>query len=320
MLIISILVELTDHSILVEDHVRGIPRFAALLNSNDSFCIFRKFGDEAARILLIKQIELCQLATKLDEINKADAEDKLMEYRLTTIEHDENWDPAQQDLLDKIGDKLTKYCELKSCSVIERNWQVTDDLLLKFTDVRALAEVPTRYHQSVCNWVVDNVPLEEGETSFLSNADDFAMTMRNIQASKQSNLIEDAVETYLTNNPTSILNVWSSDAGGDASLPIIPDTGWRYFQRLMGAQEEKGNAEDAKVVHLSSLRFGILSKISAAFLAVGLILAPVLILFLANLGRVRMAGVVGAFVLVFLVGVFLVVDLTTHEIFIIVVA
>jgi hypothetical protein len=88
----------------------------------------------------------------------------------------------------------------------------------------------------------------------------------------------------------------------------------------MGAQEEKGNAEDAKVVHLSSLRFGILSKISAAFLAVGLILAPVLILFLANLGRVRMAGVVGAFVLVFLVGVFLVVDLTTHEIFIIVVA
>lgn len=87
----------------------------------------------------------------------------------------------------------------------------------------------------------------------------------------------------------------------------------------MGGQEEKGEA-DTKVVHLSSFRFGIVSKISAAFLAVGLILAPVLILFLANLGRVRMAGVVGAFVLVFLVGVFLVVDLTTHEIFIIVVA
>jgi hypothetical protein len=59
---------------------------------------------------------------------------------------------------------------------------------------------------------------------------------------------------------------------------------------------------------------------SAAFLAVAFILAPVCILFLANLGRVQMAGVVGAFVLLFLVGVFLVVDLTTHEIFIIMVA
>ena len=74
------------------------------------------------------------------------------------------------------------------------------------------------------------------------------------------------------------------------------------------------------MLHLSNFRFSIVSKISAAFLAVGFILAPVFILFLANLGRVRMAGVVGAFVLVFLFGVFLVVNLTTQDIFIIVVA
>jgi len=120
MLVIRVLVELTDDPILVEDHVRGIPRFAALLNSNDSFCIFRKFGDQATRILLIKEIELCQLATKLDEINKADAEDKMLEYRLTTIEHDKSWDPAQQDLLDKIEVKLAAYCEQNRRPMIDK--------------------------------------------------------------------------------------------------------------------------------------------------------------------------------------------------------
>jgi hypothetical protein len=95
---------------------------------------------------------------------------------------------------------------------------------------------------------------------------------------------------------------------------------WRRFQDWLSGQEEKGKTEDHRVVHLSSFRFEILSKISAAILAVGFILTPVFILFLANLGRVKMAGVVGAFVLVFLVGVLLVVDLTTHEIFIIIVA
>jgi len=90
------------------------------LNSNDSFCIFRKFGDQATRILLIKEIELCQLATKLDEINKADAEDKMLEYRLTTIEHDKSWDPAQQDLLDKIEVKLAAYCEQNRRPMIDK--------------------------------------------------------------------------------------------------------------------------------------------------------------------------------------------------------
>jgi hypothetical protein len=102
---------LLTHLVLVEDHVAGTPRFAALLNSNDSFCIFRKFGDEGARILLRKEIELSQLATKLDELNKTDFEGSL-KYRLTTFDHDASWDPAQQELLDKIEVKLDAYCEL----------------------------------------------------------------------------------------------------------------------------------------------------------------------------------------------------------------
>jgi hypothetical protein len=83
---------------------------------------------------------------------------------------------------------------------------------------------------------------------------------------------------------------------------------------LLGAQVEKDREDGPNVVHLSTVRFDILSKLSAALLAVGFVLAPVFILFLANLGREKMAAVVGVFVLVFLFGAFLVVDLTAQEI------
>jgi hypothetical protein len=100
-------------SISVDEYERGTAQFAHLLNSNDSFCILRKFGNEATRILLRKQVELCQLATKLDELNKTDKEAGL-EYRLTTFDHDDAWDSTQQELLDKIEVKLIAYCELKT--------------------------------------------------------------------------------------------------------------------------------------------------------------------------------------------------------------
>jgi hypothetical protein len=103
-------IELANDVDLVEDHVDGTPRFAALLNSNDSFCIFRRFGDEGARILLRKEIELCQLATKLDELNKTDREG-ILRWRLTTFDRDDDCKPAQSELLDSIEIKLLAYCE-----------------------------------------------------------------------------------------------------------------------------------------------------------------------------------------------------------------
>ncbi len=104
------LIGLANDVDLVEDHFDGTPRFAALLNSNDSFCIFRKFGDQGARVLLRKEIELCQLATKLDELNKTDQEG-VLKWRLTTFDRDDDCTPAQCELLDNIETKLLAYCE-----------------------------------------------------------------------------------------------------------------------------------------------------------------------------------------------------------------
>ena len=97
-------------SIVVEDYQPGTAQFAHFLNSNDSFCIFRKFGKEAARTLLRKEIELCKLATKLDDLNKSDAEGSLI-WRLSTFEHDDTWDPVQHNLLNDIEVKLDTYCK-----------------------------------------------------------------------------------------------------------------------------------------------------------------------------------------------------------------
>lgn len=70
---------------------------------------------------------------------------------------------------------------------------------------------------------------------------------------------------------------------------------------------------------MSSRNFDVLSKLSAALVAIVLVLAPVLILFLANLGREKMAAVVGVFVLFFIFGASLVIELTPQEIFVFVV-
>ena len=91
---------------------------------------------------------------------------------------------------------------------------------------------------------------------------------------------------------------------------------------MLGSQEDKSKEmpENSKAVHLSTIRFDLLSKICAALLALGLVLAPVLILFLANLGRQKMAAVVGAFDVVYLVGAAVVMNLSTQDIFVYTVA
>ena len=96
----------------MEDNEQGIPRFAAFQNSNDSFCIFRKFGDVATRILETKQIKLCALIRQLQDLDKKDAEDESMRYRLSGIEHRGNWNTTQKDLLETIENKLKDYCEI----------------------------------------------------------------------------------------------------------------------------------------------------------------------------------------------------------------
>lgn len=99
----------------VETHVEGIPRFAAFQNSNDSFSIIRKFGDQTFRLLIMKEIEICQITEKLQALDKEDEADDSKQYRLTSIENDASWDQTQRELLQEYEEKVLSYCEKDTC-------------------------------------------------------------------------------------------------------------------------------------------------------------------------------------------------------------
>ena len=101
---------LTRNLVVEEDHVDGLPRFAALQDSNDSFCIFRRFGPAATRILVGKEIELDQLMTKLNKLDNEDKENPAMRYRLKSVDFYDGCDPEQRKLLDELEVKLKDYC------------------------------------------------------------------------------------------------------------------------------------------------------------------------------------------------------------------
>jgi len=93
----------------VDDYIEGIPQFAILMNSNDNVCIYKKFGQLHCRLLLHRQLELYSLEQELNKLDAKDDETDEKRYRLQCVEHCQEWDPAQKNLLDKIVPKLTEY-------------------------------------------------------------------------------------------------------------------------------------------------------------------------------------------------------------------
>ncbi|KAH6710665.1 hypothetical protein BKA61DRAFT_100345 [Leptodontidium sp. MPI-SDFR-AT-0119] len=263
----------------LEDHEQGIPRFAAFQNSNDSFCIFRRFGDAATRILEIKQVELWTLITKLQDLDRKDAADDSMRYRLTSIEYHEKWDPTQKDLLETIEEKLTTYYKF----------------LDRYVRIRDLDGVKDRNHKSVYDFNVNNRSFEGGEDAFLFQRDDF-ISARKTPGSMKSNRVEDMIESYLQNNPES-----------------------RLHTLFIGKDEQSKSSKGSKVIHLSTFRLSLAPKIAAVCLGTSALFTPIFLLYLGNLSRGEMSCVVGIFVLVFLVTMSVIVDITPHDIFIVIV-
>lgn len=87
----------------------GYPRLAALLNSDENFIIFRRFGRLSARLLLHLQSELVVLQKKLDALDKGDDADAVMHWRLRGNEDFEGYNVEQEQLLNKIREKYLQY-------------------------------------------------------------------------------------------------------------------------------------------------------------------------------------------------------------------
>lgn len=105
--------------VLVEDDFQeGIPQLAYLLDSNDSFCLHRRFGSITSRILILKEMELDQLykkMKKLDDMDAREATSTNTKQRLRSLSpygNVRNWNNEQKDLLSESETKVNSYCML----------------------------------------------------------------------------------------------------------------------------------------------------------------------------------------------------------------
>jgi hypothetical protein len=91
----------------VEECAKGYPRFAALVDSDDNFMIYRRFGFLSTRLLLNQQDKLRLLEEELDEIDQDD--DEKNNNRNITRDLPEEDSKERQELLVKIKEEYYEY-------------------------------------------------------------------------------------------------------------------------------------------------------------------------------------------------------------------
>jgi hypothetical protein len=95
----------------VEHYPEGYPQLAAFINSDDSFAIFRKFSRTNTRLLLHLQAEIQVLEKELDTLDRGDARDSEHFHRLISVKHEKGWDTRQEELREKLQEKMFLYCK-----------------------------------------------------------------------------------------------------------------------------------------------------------------------------------------------------------------
>lgn len=142
----------------IDGYPRGYPQFAATLNSDDNFRVYRRFGTLRNRIILHKQHELAKLEERLNELDKID--DKEHKHRIQSIRKDQCDQGSQrQTLINEIDQKLEHY-----------------DKLLERERRSMLFQKPTkRNYRSIVNYLWNEKPIVRSETTFLNPKDDFVI-------------------------------------------------------------------------------------------------------------------------------------------------
>lgn len=101
-------------SCTVDEYPKGLPQLASLISIDDSLAMHRSFKYCHNRVLLHLEVQITELEKELYKLDKEDAADPNMAYRLGSTRHEEGWDDAQVKLLDKLISKLKEYGEHSS--------------------------------------------------------------------------------------------------------------------------------------------------------------------------------------------------------------
>jgi hypothetical protein len=94
----------------VEDFPEGYPRLAAFLNSDIDTALFRGFGTLHARVLLYKQVELTDIESRLDRLDKEDRKNNNRWRTQWSLHHNNGiGNEARKNLMDEANRKLREY-------------------------------------------------------------------------------------------------------------------------------------------------------------------------------------------------------------------
>jgi hypothetical protein len=91
----------------VEKHPIGYPRFAAFLDNDESFMIYRRFGFLSNRLLLDQQDQLRLLEQELDELDQEDEENNPICN--STRDVPAEYSLERRELLERVEREYCKY-------------------------------------------------------------------------------------------------------------------------------------------------------------------------------------------------------------------
>lgn len=207
-------------------------------------------------------------------LNHLEVELTDIEKELDAIDRNDAADPIRKRRLR--GFESTKWdnahlevlarCRTKLCEY--------NELFVGHSQVRALGLAPPSHHGGLYNWMMSRKPLCEGKDDFILHPDDFVSVAGN---SQRETPLADFIKTLFRRWPKSRLS------------------------GLLQTDRELSKSKDPYVDHISEDRIRVLVKAITVAIATGMLLIPVMLLFLVQTSRESMAWLVFGFVMAFAV-------------------
>jgi hypothetical protein len=178
---------------------------AAVLNVEDSHGVYQAFFPQTTRILLRRMIKLNKLVKEQRELDINDANT----FKLNSIEPIGEIDNARVEIEEQIEKEINEFCMTNS---LEHQYSllmfILDDLLLKYVNVKQLAQPSEHTQRKLHNWLIENRPLVEGQDDFIYHINDhISPVKKNEYASQQGSPMDAFIDKFLVGEPGSPLHV-----------------------------------------------------------------------------------------------------------------
>ncbi|CZR64641.1 uncharacterized protein PAC_14539 [Phialocephala subalpina] len=191
-----------------------------------------------------------------------------LEKQLDSIDRDDEKNPATSDRLIGVQDPEPNSIKSKVFKNLGEKIKEYDELVFNHCRMQALGEPPPRNRLSYFNWIWINTPLMDGSDDFIRHQGDFVKGVGG-----RSNYFEEVIKNHVYESPRSI------------------------FKRFLKSSE--GKDTENSVTYYSEGKMDHLRHAMSVSLAIIVLLAPVFLLFLVPMTRVKMVFTAAAFIVPF---------------------